>query len=441
MNLTHAIAVASVLACARAVPAGGQELLRRSGFFGVQLVAVPADVRRERGLPESGGVLVQALVEGGSARSAAIEPGDVITAVGDRPIADVADFVQFTRTLRAGDRCTLRIRRGTDTIALDVPIRARPYERAADMDVSYGSVRVDGTLRRTIVTAPQQPGRRPAVLYVTGIGCFSQESLDSSSNDTRLLYGLTRAGFVTMRVEKTGIGDSEGPPCSSPAADFRAEVRAYIAGLRALKTLPTVDPNGVFVIGLSIGGVEAPLIAAEEPVRGIIVVNTVAKPLFEYLLDSRRRQLLLAHVPYDEIDRRMAIDERCNHRLLIDKQQPETVIASDPRCTDHISYPAPFTFMQQWADVNLAAAWKAIDCPVLIVYGMSDFVSTIADDAYLAEMINGFHGNRATVKAIGGMDHGLSKAATMADSFARTGPAEFEPAVIDAIASWLRRLG
>jgi hypothetical protein len=47
----------------------------------------------------------------------------------------------------------------------------------------------------------------------------------------------------------------------------------------------------VFLVGLSLGGVEAPILAAEEEVRAVVVVNTVAKPLFEYLLDTRRRQM------------------------------------------------------------------------------------------------------------------------------------------------------
>jgi len=36
------------------------------------------------------------------------------------------------------------------------------------------------------------------------------------------------------------------------------------------------------------------------------------------------------------------------------------------------------------------------------------------------------------------MDHTLNKAATMAESFERKGPGRFEPAVLDAITTWLR---
>src|SRR4029077_3019714 len=286
--------------------ATGQEL-RRSGFVGVQVVAVP----------DGNGVVVQTLVDGGSAGAAGLRAQDVITDVNHHRIAGVPDFVQLVKGFRAGDTALVTITRDGNPRTVPVPIRARPLETAVDVDVRYGAVAVDGTLRRTIVTAPKSVGRHAAVLYLNGVGCFSQESLDLSSHDAHLLYGLTRAGFVTMRVEKSGMGDSEGPPCESPAADFDAEVRAYAAGLTALKRAPFVDPDRVFLVGLSVGGVEAPLVAHEEPVRGIVVVNTVAKPFFEYLLDTRRRQMALRRVPADEIDRRMAVDELCNHRLLI----------------------------------------------------------------------------------------------------------------------------
>jgi hypothetical protein len=135
----------------------------------------------------------------------------------------------------------------------------------------------------------------------------------------------------------------------------------------------------------------------------------------------------------------MILDERCNHRLLVEKQTPDATVGAIPGCADYVVYPAPFTFMQQWADVNVAAAWKAVDRPVLIVYGSSDFVSTTADDQYLADLINAFHPGRASLQEIGGMDHQMNKAASMEESFARTSIGVFHQPVLDAIAAWLHR--
>jgi len=416
----------------------GQEL-RRSGFIGVAAADLTDAARKQLG-PNESGILVQSLVEGGSAKDAGIQPGDIITQVNERKLVDVADFVNFVKTLHAGDTASIHLRRTGVALTKQLLVKPRPYEAAAGVDTFYKSVSVDGTLRRVIVTAPKSPGKHAAVLYINGIGCFSQESANLQSNDAKLLYGLTRAGFVTMRVEKSGMGDSEGPPCASSKVDLEAERRGYVAGLQALKQYSFVDADNVFLVGISIGGVQAPLIAEEVPVKGIAVINTVIKPLFEYLIDTRRRQNLLDKVPFDEMERKLRLNEVCNHRLLIEKQSFEDVVKNSPECRDYITFPAAYTYMQQWAAINPAEEWKKIGAPVLIVYGTSDFVSTIADDAYMAEVINSFHPGNATLQMIANMDHAMFKAASMEQSmnWPANMPREFEPAVLDTIKAWLQ---
>jgi len=420
--------------------APGQEL-RRSGFLGI-LPAPLSDAVLQQLQPNETGIMVQNVVDGGSAKAAGIQANDIITQVNDHKVTDVNDFIQTARGLRAGDTATIHLRRGADRLARQVLVKPRPFESAPDIDTRYEAVTVDGSLRRVILTVPKTEGRHPAVLYITGIGCFSQESLNLQSPDAKLLYGLTRAGFVTMRVEKSNTGDSEGPPCLSPSVDLQAEQRGYVAGLKALKQYRFVDPENVFLIGISIGGVHAPLVAQQTPVKGVIVINTVIKPFLEYLIDTRRRQNLLLHIPYDEMERRLRTNERCNHRLLIERQTPEQILKDSPECSDFITYPAPYTYMQQWAALNPVEEWKKVEAPVLVVYGTSDFVSTIADNPYMVDVINSFHPGHATLKAIPNMEHGMTKAASMEESINKpaTTPSEFEPTVLEAIKTWLQFL-
>jgi len=401
-------------------------------------VPIPDGARKQLD-PNETGILVKNVVEGGSAKDSDIRADDIITQVNDHKVTEVNDFVQTVKTLRAGDVATISLRRGSEHLTKRMPVKPRPYESAPEVDTVYKAVSVDGSLRRVIVTRPKNDGRHPAILYLTGIGCFSQESLDLGSPDVKLLYGLTRAGFVTMRVEKSGMGDSQGPPCLSSEVDMQAELRGYVAGLKALKEYSFVDPNNVFLIGLSVGGVEAPLVAQQVPVKALIVINTVAKSFLEYLNDTRRRQNLLRQTPYDEIERRLRLNEQCNHRLLIERQTPTQVLKDIPACTDYIDYPAPHTFMQQWAALNLAEEWKKIDVPVLVLYGTSDYISTIADDPYLVDIINQFHPGRAILKAIPNMDHYMLKALSMEESMKRVPGAstEFEPNIVEVIKDWV----
>src|SRR5262249_41342382 len=113
-----------------AVPAAHGQELRRSGFVGVSVAAIPSAVRADLGLPDGLGVMVQAVVDGGSAKAAAIQPNDVITQIGDHTVRDVTDFVDTVRVLRAGDARALHVRRGPAELIVDITIRPRPFEAA-----------------------------------------------------------------------------------------------------------------------------------------------------------------------------------------------------------------------------------------------------------------------------------------------------------------------
>ncbi len=409
--------------------------LRRAGYLGVQVSPAPVT-----GPVRAKGVVIDAVFPGGSAQEAGLEPEDLVTRVDGRDVEDREEFARIVRKLRAGDAIRVEGRRATGPFALSITVKARAPEVAAGMEVSYESVAVDGHRRRTLVAVPAEAsGKRPAVLFVTGVGCFSQEILDPNDGVARFLHGLTRAGFLTMRVEKPSMGDSEGPACASPEADLDSEVRGYVAGLRALRKDPRVDPDNVFVVGLSMGGIEAPLIAAAEPVKGVVVINTAAKPFFEYLLETRRRQLQLGKTPFDEMDKALALSTTCSYRLLIEKRTPDEILKSAPECAEHIRFPAPYTYMQQWAALNMGAAWKAVAAPVLIVVGTSDYIAGVFDSPYLSELINSYQPGRATLTLVNGMDHYLTRAPSMRESFTRTGKGEFEPAVLDAVVEWLRQ--
>ena len=417
-----------VVAALAAAPAFANAELRRSGFLGVAVG------------PENGQLTVKGMAEGGSAKDAGVMPGDVIARLDGKPVSDAGAFVNSAKALRAGDVATLDVVRGGNPMQVRVPVKPRPYESAPGMETAYGDLTVDGHQRRTLLTTPQGTGasgsqgaraRLPGVLFVTGIGCFSQEIVNPKDSVGQLVRGITQAGFATMRVEKTGQGDSLGPACNSPEADMNAEVRGYVAGLRALKADPRVDPDKVFIVGLSIGGVEAPLVEREEKVRGVVAINTAAKPFMEYWLDTGRRQKLLAGKSHDVVDAEMALTLRCGYGLLVEKLTPEQLVKRSPECKDReeITFPAPYTFMQQWAALNMGDAWKRVDAPVLVVIGKADHVAVPEESPYLVDMLNKYRPGRATLVEIPGMEHAMTKAGTAG---------EFEPAVLEATVKWLK---
>jgi len=414
--------------------------LPRKGFAGVQVSPVPDEVRARLKLATSQALLVSRVNAGTAAAEAGLAAGDIIVEAAGKPVGSPEEYIAVVQRLYAGDKLPLTVLRNGQRLSLTLTLKPRPFETSPDFEVLYRSVNTVAGRRRVIVTKPKGQSKFPAVLLVGGIGCYSLDNLDPEGAYGRVLYGLTLKGFATMRVEKTGIGDSEGPPCMSPQADLRQEVAGYLAGLRALKSYDFVDTSRVFIFGHSIGGIVGPLVAMEEPVRGLVAAETVGTDWFEYELENSRRQALLAGTPYDQLERRARQWRECKQRLLLDKQTPEQILKDTPACAEYLAYPAPYTYIQQLADLNLAEVWKKVEAPALFIYGTSDFLTSAAEHEYLRDMVNSFRPGSAAYVQIEGMGHGFERAASQRENFEqrRSGAqTEFHTQVFDEIARWL----
>ena len=234
-------------------PAGGgavDELPRRAGALGI---------RGTWSTDEEPSFVVDDVIAGSLAEQAGFRAGDRVLRLGGGPLSGVgAPFAG----VRAGEPMELEILGEDGIIRVASFIAPDDREVLEGSVVRYGSVAVpDGYRLRTIVTEPiDSPravaGRHPAFLFVQGIYC---SSIDRHRNvdavDTRIVHAMARAGFVTMRVDKPGLGYSEWPDCSS--IDFSTELAGFEAALRQLAAMPSVDPDRIYIFGHSIGAVPA----------------------------------------------------------------------------------------------------------------------------------------------------------------------------------------
>jgi len=116
---------------------------------------------------------------------------------------------------------------------------------------------------RVIVTRPRTGGgSHPAILVAGWLSCDSVEAPastdDASGKVFRVLAELP--DMVTVRLDKPGVGDSEG---TCKETDFDIELSAYRAASRSLARYPFIGRNNVFIFGISNGGGFAPLVAGK----------------------------------------------------------------------------------------------------------------------------------------------------------------------------------
>jgi pimeloyl-ACP methyl ester carboxylesterase len=419
--------------------------LPRQGFLGAAIESITPETRERLKLPaEQTGLLVRRVDAKSPAEEAGLAVDDVILKVNEANVMSQNSFIATIRNFRVGDKFQLTILRGGEQQTKTVTLKPRPIETSLDFDVLYRSVDTKNGRRRVIITRPKAAGKYPAVLLVGGIGCYSLDNFPPTHAYRKILYGLTNQGFATMRVEKTGTGDSEGAPCSSTLADLRQEIEGYVSGLRALKTYDFVDADKVFIFGHSIGGIVGPAVAAEEKVRGLVAVATVGTNWFEYALENYRRQAVLRGESYDQVENGARINRICKQRWWIDKQPYRQIVKDQPACADYLQDPAPVTYMQQLTELNLAEMWKKVDIPTLIIYGSSDFLTSAKEHEYLREMINKFHPGKAKYVEISAMDHYFEQAASQRESMQRRGnpaqtPPQFVEQALTEISNWLRQ--
>ncbi|HVR47831.1 MAG TPA: alpha/beta fold hydrolase [Candidatus Binatia bacterium] len=411
-----------------AVPSTPAHSLSRHAVFGAAAELKP------------GGVTLMYVTSNGPAYRAGLRVGDVVRSMGGRPVTTTADFYESVHDATAGAALAVDFTRDGATRQVVVSLGAAANESAAGVTTLYRDVEVDNSLRRTILTLPADAARPvPAVLVIGGIGCFSVDVAANAGDPyLRLAHDLARAGYAVMRLEKSGMGDSQGP-CAT--VDFEAEMRGYRAALASLQADPSVDARHVFLFGHSIGSVIAPRMARAGGIAGVIVAEAVGRDWPEYELRNTRRQLELGGDAASSIDEALIEKSRCMQKFLFEDEPEGEIEAAMPSCKAHNgAYPVTAWYVRQVARSNIVEPWAVLGLPVLAIYGTSDVVTELTDHQRIVDVANAKRPGSATLVTIVGMSHVLGKASSegaAANDFDKGIIEPYDSALSDAVISWL----
>lgn len=332
----------------------------------------------------------------------------------------------------------------------DLPRKSKtPRETYPNVDVIYDSVTApDGNRLRTIITRPRNTKGKLPVIFVAGwLSCDSVEAPTNTKDESGLVFrGLAQLPqFVLFRMDKQGVGDSEGV-CSE--TDFDSELAGYRAAFRAMKNYDFVDTNKVYILGVSNGGGFAPLVPESETeraqVRGYISVGGWVKTWFEHMLEIERRRFALTGKSPGEVNDRMKDAATLYHEWLIKGRPVDDILKERPQLADvwpegkdraHL-YGRPLRFYQQLQQLNLAAAWSRLKVPTYVLRGTFDWIMSRDDSELIASYVNN-NGDLATFYEIPQTGHTFQHYLSLADAF-KGKRAPFDPKIIGLLADWLR---
>jgi pimeloyl-ACP methyl ester carboxylesterase len=334
-----------------------------------------------------------------------------------------------------------------------LPRRAKtPRESYPNVDVIYDSVMApDGKRLCTIITKPRKAKGKLPVIFVAGwLSCDSVEAPAGTKDAIGLVFqGLARLPqFSLFRVDKQGVGDSEGI-CAE--TDFESELGGYRAAFRALKNYEFIDSNRVFILGISNGGGFAPLIpesqAEHQQVRGYISVGGWTKTWFEHMLEIERRRFGLMGKRPTEVTEMMKQAVTLYYEWLIKNRTVDDILKEQPQLADlwpegkdhaHL-YGRPLAFYEQLQKLNLAAAWSRVAAPTYALHGEFDWIMSRKDHQLIAAYVSA-NGGDAYAYEVPKMGHTFQHYLSLADAF-KGKAAPFDPKVTGLLTDWLMKEG
>ncbi|MGB9664853.1 MAG: S1C family serine protease, partial [Ignavibacteria bacterium] len=102
----------------------------KRGYIGVQIREVDNATAKALGLEKTQGVIVESLVEGGAAKDAGIEEGDVILSIDGKEVYKPNDLQSYVASKHAGDKVKLKIFRNGKTFEKEITLRPRKEDEA-----------------------------------------------------------------------------------------------------------------------------------------------------------------------------------------------------------------------------------------------------------------------------------------------------------------------
>ncbi len=444
LPLIVAITVAAVPLNTQAV-AQESELARRISL-GTKVQPVSSEIQEKQGLKSNRGVEVIEVLPGSNAEEIKLQAGDVLQSIAGKEIEDVQKFVAHVGSLRAGKPIELKYFRDGKLVTQQVSLKELAREKVDDLDIVYGHVGTSVGKLRTVLTMPKGNNKAPAIMLLSGLGnAFVEHPSADPTGMKSLAYGLARKGFVVLRVEKPGCGDSEGGP--NRDVDFQSVVAGYVAALKQLKSHPQVDKASIWLFGASIGGVQAPLVAATEPVKGIAVFGTMAPSWQEFLTDSTRRQLMNTPMTAAEIETEVATQAAGWNYIIREKTIPDDLAVKHQDLMDWVDATwaegryfsgIHYKFFQQLGKAEIAQSLENFPGVVLSLWGENDIVTSSSGHQWIASVVNRKSPGKASYEALPNIDHNMRESGAALGSAPGVAADGVAQVVIDKLDSWIR---
>jgi len=283
------------------------------------------------------------------------------------------------------------------------------------------------------LTKPDKPtGKSPAVVLVGGPGRQDRdETMYGVSLFGQMAGRLAEAGYVVVRFDKRGVGQSGGRPEHAGLSEYAEDVVGIVTWLRKRKD---VDPNRIAVLTHSEGSAVGMLAAAKE--KNIKALGMMAAPGMtgrEVVLEQQRQALALRNDSTTDREAKIALQVRVINAVTTGKGLDEL--------PPDVQRQADTPMFKSWLLFDPAVSMKKINQPVLILDGELDKETPAAHGERLAALSSArkvppTHTTRVVIPKV---NHLMLEARTGdVEEYDALPTAIVSTEVVAAVANWLK---
>src|SRR5215831_3913620 len=273
----------------------------------------------------------------------------------------------------------------------------------------------------------------PAVVLIGDAGPMDRDELVAGIPVLGQLAGaLADAGFIVLRYDKRGIGQSGGRAENVTLADYADDARAAVKFLTSRKD---VDAKRIALAGHGEGGLVALMTAAlEKRVAAVALLATPGVSGAELILQQQEHALAKMNISEAEKQARIAMQRRINEAAVTGKGLDQFTADIRRQVEDPV--------FQNMLTTDPAKLMTRVRQPILIVQGELDTQIAPTNAGRLAALAQARKPPLAAdVATLPGVNHLLALSVTgEADEYDKLPLKQISPAVPSAVVDWLKKV-
>ena len=249
----------------------------------------------------------------------------------------------------------------------------------------------------------QASAKVPAVILLAAANVNDRDGVISGVPTLGQLAGaLADAGFLAVRYDKRGYGQSGGRSESATLIDQAEDARAVV---RWLSNRKDVDPKRIAIVGHGEGAMVGLVAASREgKIAAVVSIASPSTPGTEQFLEQQRLAVESSNLPQAERDKRLALQRQVQQAVLTGKGW-EGVPADVRRAADT-------PWFQSVLAYDPAKVLKDVKQPLLIVHGEIDREAPVDHAEKLAALAREGKSKSVDLVIVRGVNHLLAPAVT-----------------------------